>query len=217
MKSFVIIGLGRFGTHIAELLCAEKKDVMVIDSCEQRTQAFSDYAVKAVASDAQNISVLQKLGVQNADCVIVSVASDLAASVLITMNLKTIGCKHIIAKAKDNTHAEILQKLGADEVVIPEYKVAEKLVTSLTSNNILEYIELSGQYGIIEKEAPSSWVGKTLIDLNVRATYGINIIALKSADGDIKVSPSASDIINKDTILVILGDKASFKKLNKVK
>ena len=214
-ESFAVIGLGRFGGQLAARLFEQGKDVLVIDHREDNVQSYADYVTRAVTADATNKDVLLSLGAQDVDCAIVSVASDLAASVLITMNLKTIGVPHIICKAHDETHKEILLKIGADEVVIPERALADKLARNLVSQDLLEYFELSADYAIVERQTPTSWIGKTIIELNIRAKFGLNIIAIKRESG-ILVSPRANEAFCEGDILVLIGSNESFEKLERL-
>lgn len=213
MKSYVVIGLGRFGIHIAEELYKNEQDVLAIDRNEALIDAIADRVTRAVTADCSDTAVLKELGIADCDCAIVAIGSDLAASVLITMNLKTLGVPYVICKAYDETHSAILKKLGADKVVIPERAVAEKLANTLTRPNVLEAIELSEDYGIIERTPPKGWAGKSLRELNVRAKYGVNIIAVKQGDA-IDASLSADFVISPDDILVLLGE---YKDMEKIK
>ena len=212
MKSYVVIGLGRFGTHIAEELYKHEQDVLAIDLNESNVDEIADSVTRAAAADCRDISVLKELGVQDCDCAILAIGSDLAASVLVTMNLKTLGVPNVICKAYDETHSAILKKLGADTVIIPERAVAEKLANTLTRANILEDIELSEDYGIIERKPPKSWAGKSLKELNIRAKYGVNIIAVKQED-KINASLSADFVISPEDILVILGSYSDMERI----
>ena len=205
MKSFVVIGLGLFGSSVARQLCAMGTEVLAIDTNSDLVQQVSGDVTSAVVADARDAEVLRALGAHACDCAVVAIGDDLAASVLATMNLKELGLGHIVCKAHDETHRRVLEKLGADKVLIPEKEVAEKLARSLTSHDVLDFIELSSDYGIVELPAPRSWVGKSLMELNIRAKLGVNIIAV-SRNGKISVSPRAEFQIGKDDILVVLGD-----------
>lgn len=215
MKSFVVIGLGRFGTEVARCLYAAGSEVLVIDSSSDLVQAISADVTHAVVGDARDKGVLRALGVGAFDCAVVAIGASLADSVLATMNLKELGVPRIICKAQDETHRQVLQKLGADQVVIPEKENAARLAKNLTSPNVLEYIELSQEYGIIEVPAPKSWLDKTLIQLNVRAKLGVNIIAIEHS-GSINVSPGADYRITEGDIMVILGDTAALRAVQKL-
>ena len=216
MKSYMIIGLGRFGTRLAAQLYAYGEDVMAVDIDETLVNRIADHVTTAVVLDAKNKDAMKKFDVSRFDCAVVALGSDLAASVLVTMNLKSLGAKHIICKASDETHREILQKLGADQVIIPEHDVADKTAMSLARPNILEYIELSEDYGIIECNAPKFWIGKTIRELNIRAKFDVNIIAIKEEE-KVKVSPTADYRITQSADLVLLGEYSALNKVRNLK
>lgn len=205
MKSYVVIGLGLFGSSVARQLCALGAEVLAIDTDSDLVQQVSGEVTSAVVADARDLEVLRALGAHTCDSAVVAIGDDLASSVLATMNLKELGIRQIVCKAHDETHRKVLEKLGADTVVIPEKEVADKLARSLTSHNVLEFIELSHDYGIVEIPAPRAWVGRNLKELNVRAKLGVNIIAIERND-KISVSPRAEFEIAKNDILVVLGD-----------
>ena len=165
MKSYVVIGLGRFGQTLAKQLCMLGADVLAMDVRSDLVQQVADDVTHAVVGDAQDKEVLRALGVKEFDCAIIAIGSDLAASVLTTMNLKELDVPYIICKAHDETHRRVLEKLGVDRVIIPEQENAQRLARSLNSHHVLDYIELSEDYGILEIPAPKSWIGKTLKQL----------------------------------------------------
>ena len=215
MKSFVIIGLGRFGSEAARSLYKQGCDVLVIDRSSDLVQQISDDVTHAVVGDAQDKEVLRAIGVKDFDCGIVAIGDSLSDSVLATMNLKELGVPYVVCKAHDDTHCRVLKKLGADKVIIPEREYADRLAKSLASRNVLDYIELSEDYGIIDITAPTSWSGKSLIELNVRAKLGVNILAIKR-DGEITVSPSANYRIEQNDVVVVLGDVDALKAVQKL-
>ena len=215
MKSYVVIGLGRFGTQTAKRLCELGCDVLAIDRNSDLVQPISNVVTQAVVADARDKEVLRALGVKDFECAIVAIGTNLADSVLTTMNLKELGVPYIVCKASDETHRQVLLKLGADRVVIPEQEHADRLAKNLSSPNVLEYIELSEEYGIVEIPAPKEWQGKSLKELNVRAKLGVNIIAIET-DGNINVSPSADYKIAQDDIMVVLGDTAALDAVQKL-
>ena len=215
MKSYVVIGMGRFGTEVARRLCELGCEVLAIDNTPELIQPLSDVVTQAVVADVRDKEVLRALGVKDFDCAVVAIGGNLANSVLATMNLKELGVKHIVCKAHDDTHRQVLIKLGADQVVIPEQENALRLARSLASFNVLDYIELSDDYGIIDLPAPKAWVGKSLRELNVRAKLGVNILAVKQ-DGKINVSPAADYAICQGDIMVVLGDTAALKAVQKL-
>lgn len=215
MKSFIVVGLGRFGTEAALSLCRQGCEVLAVDVDNELVQQVSDYVTQAVVADARDKDVLRALDAKNFDCGIVCIGGDLGNSVLATMNLKELGVPYIVCKAHDEIHAQVLKKLGADKVVIPEKENADRLAKSLSSTNVLDYIELSDDYGIIEIPAPGAWDGKSLIELNVRAKLGVNILAIKR-NGNITVSPAADFCIAKGDVLVVLGNTTSLKSMQKL-
>ena len=214
MKSYVVIGLGRFGTEIATRLYACGEEVMVIDTDERLVDKIADRVTRAVAADARDPDVLEKLGVENFDRAIVAVGSDLAASALITMNLKSLNVPFILCKAHDDTYKSILEKLGADRVIIPEREVADKLALGLTHAGVMEYIELSQEFGIVEMEPVPGWVGKTIRELELRTRYGVNVIAVRS-DDTIRIPPDIDTPIPANVIMVMLGKYDMFENMKK--
>ena len=215
MKSFIVIGLGRFGSEAACSLCRQGCEVLAIDTNSEIVQRISEYVTQAVVGDARDKEVLRALDAKSFDCGIVAIGDSLADSVLATMNLKELNVPYIVCKAHDETHSHVLKKLGADKVVIPEKENADRLAKSLASANVLDYIELSEDYGIVEMPAPDSWQGKSLIELNVRARLGVNILAVKR-EGNITVSPAADFRMEKGDILVVLGDSAALKAMQRL-
>ena len=216
MKSYAVIGLGRFGSAMARSLYEYGEDVLAIDIKAELVDDIADHVTRAVEADAKDKDTLKSLGVQNCDTVIVGMGSDLAASVLITMNLKTIGVKEIICKAHDETHREILEKLGADRVIIPEHVVAEKLARTLASTNIMEYIDLSEECGVVEYKVPSSWVGKALSELHIRSKYGVNVIAVKEQD-KVKVAPASDYRPGEGTTMLLIGEYQALERIRRMK
>ena len=212
MKSYVVIGLGRFGAELATRLYAIGEEVMAIDLNESLIDKIADRVTKAVAADARDRDVLEKLGVDGVDRAIVAVGSDLAASALITMHLKSLNVPFIRCKAHDDTYKDILEKLGADRVIIPEREVADKLALGMTHAGVMEYIELSNEFGIIEMEPIPEWIGKTIRELELRTRYGVNVIAVRKDDA-IKIPPDIDSPIPQNVIMVILGQYDTFEKL----
>ena len=215
MKSYIVIGLGRFGAEVACRLCEQGCEVLAVDSSNELIQQISDHVTHAVVGDARDKEALKALGAKDFDCGIVAIGGSLANSVLATMNLKELGVPYVVCKAHDETHRQVLQKLGADKVVIPEKENAYRLAKSLASRNVLDYIELSEDYGIIEVPVPSPWENKSLIELNVRAKLGVNILAIKRGDEFI-VSPVADFRFQKNDIIVVLGNSAALRAVQKL-
>ena len=215
MKSFVVIGLGLFGSSVARQLCALGAEVLAIDTNSDLVQQVSTDVTNAVVADARDQEVLRALGAHECDCAVIAIGDDLAGSVLATMNVKELGVGHVVCKAHDEVHRKVLEKLGADRVLIPEKEVADKLARSLTSHNVLDFIELSNDYGIVEIPTPKAWVGKNLKELNVRAKLGVNIIAVKNGEKT-NVSPAANYKILAGDIMVVLGDNKALETVQKL-
>ena len=215
MKSYFIIGLGLFGEALARNLCKLGAEVLAMDIRSDLVQLVSGEVTHAVVGDAQDKSVLRALGAADFDCAVVAIGDDLAASILTVMNLQELGVKQIVCKAHDETHRRVLERLGVDRVLIPEQEHAQRVARSLVRHNVLDYIELSEEYGILDVPAPKSWIGKTLKELNVRAKLGVNIIAVESGKKT-NVSPSADYLIREGDIMVVLGDTYSLEAVQKL-
>ena len=214
MKSFVVIGLGRFGRRIAKKLYSMGCEVMAIDIDNEKIQTIADSVTQAIAGDARDVDVLKALGVRNCDCAIVGIGGDMSASVFVTMNLKELEVPYIVAKAQGPMHQKILEKLGADQVVIPEREMADRLAHKLVQPSIVDFIELSEEYSLVEEQAPASWYNKSIKDLSVRARLGINIIAVKH-DGEFLIAPGAEYVVQEGDVLVIVGKDDALAKLRK--
>ena len=215
MKSYFIIGLGLFGEALARNLCKLGAEVLAMDVRNDLVQLVANDVTHAVVGDAQDKSVLRALGAADFDCAVVAIGDDLAASVLTVMNLQELGVKQIVCKAHDETHRRVLERLGVERVLIPEQEHAQRVARSLVRHNVLDYIELSEEYGILDVPAPKSWIGKTLKELNVRAKLGVNIIAVESGKKT-NVSPAADYMIREGDIMVVLGDTYSLEAVQKL-
>ena len=215
MKNYIVIGLGLFGSEVARKLCEQGCEVLAMDVRSDLVQQVADQVTHAVVGDGQDKDILRSLGAGNFDCAIIAIGDDLSASVLTLMNLKELNGPHIVCKARDETHRRVLEKLGANRVVIPECEFAGRLARSLVSHNVLDYIELSPDYGILEVPAPKKWMGKSLKELNVRAKLGVNIIAVENG-GRTDVSPSADYVVQEGNILVILGDNKALEAVQRL-
>lgn len=216
MKQFVVIGIGRFGSALAQRLYDLGHEVLAIDVNEEEIQKISDKVTHAVTADASDESVLRSLGVRNFDVGIVAIGDDIQSSIIVTLMLKELGVKYVVAKAQNDLHAKVLLKIGADRVVFPERDMGERVAHNLIATNILEFIELSPEFSIIEFAIPHAWVGKNLRDLNLRVKYGVNVVAIKKADTEeINAAPKADDDLDENTILVVIGSNDDLKRLEK--
>lgn len=213
MKQIVVIGLGSFATAAAETLYALGNEVLAIDTDMTAVQRIADRVTQAVVADARDAEILRQLGVSEYDCAIVGLSEDIASSILITMALKELGVPEVICKASSAVHLRALEKVGADKVVYPEREMALKLAQSVSSERMLDFIELSSQYGIAEMPCPARWVARTLLDLKVRPTYGVTILAVKVHGRDIVISPGGEFRLSQDDVVMVLG---SYEQLNTV-
>ncbi|ELC8441781.1 TrkA family potassium uptake protein [Clostridium perfringens] len=211
-KQFVIIGLGRFGASVAKTLYALGHDVLAIDSNEDLVQEISDSVTHAVQMDATDENALRTLGLRNFDVAVVTIGANIQASVMATLLVKEMGIKYIIAKGNSDLHAKVLYKIGADRVILPEKDMGVRVAHNLVSSSILDYIELSPDYSIIEIESPKEWYGKSMKELSLRSKYGINVMAIKRHN-EVNISPDADDVINKDDIVVAIGSAEDLTKL----
>ena len=214
-KQFVIIGLGRFGSSVARTLSDLGNDVLAIDKDEDIVQEISDEVTHAVQLDATDENALRSLGIRNFDVAVVTIGDNIQASIMATLLVKELGVKYIIAKAQSDLHSKVLYKIGADRVVLPEKEMGIRVAHNLVSTNILDYIELSPDYSVIEIQASENWSGKTLSDLGLRSKYGINIMAIKRGD-DVNISPLAEDIIEADDIIVAIGSGEDLSRIEGV-
>lgn len=213
-KQFVVIGLGRFGYSVAKTLYKLGNDVLVIDRDEEKIQEICDYVTHAVQLDATDEKALKSLGIKNFDVAIVSIGSDIQASIMITLLMKELGVKYTIAKAKSDLHSKVLYKIGADKVVLPEKDMGVRIARNLVYSNVLDYIELSPNHSIMEIESSEIWHGKTLKDINFRNKYGVNVVAVKQ-ENDIQVSPGAEYMITPKDIIVAIGTNKQLENIQK--
>jgi len=212
MKQFIVLGLGKFGSAVATTLVELGHEVLGVDNDEERVNALKDKITQAVQADITEEKVLKELGVKNFDAAIVSIATDLEASILVTMMLKEMGLKYIIAKAQNNLHAKVLEKIGVDKIVFPERDIGIRIARSLITPNIKDYIELEPNYIIIEIETLPEFVDKTLSELDLRNKYGINVLAIKR-NNSFNISPQAKDIIKKRDLLIVIGETKKITEL----
>ncbi len=211
-KSFAVLGLGRFGTSVANSLSGMGFEVLAADKCEECVNSISPAITHAVLGDVTDENLLNGLGISNFDAAIVAIGGDIQTSILVTVLLKEMGVKYVLAKAQSDLHSKVLYKVGADKVILPEKDMGVRAAHSLVSRNILELIELSPDNSIVEIVTPQSWVGKSLKDLNIRVKYGISVMAVKR-NSSINVSPKADYVIKEDDLLVIIGSNSDIKRL----
>lgn len=189
-QSFVIIGLGRFGGSICRTLVESGQEVLAIDSSEDRVNEYMNIATHAVVANAQDEMTLRSLGIRNFDHAIVAIGEDIQASILVTLMVKEMGVPNILAKAQNEYHARVLEKIGADRVVHPERDMGQRIAHNLVSKNILDYLELSDEFSLAEINVTNrKFYGKTLDELDFRQRFGLNVVAIRRDNQDPIVTP----------------------------
>ena len=203
-SEFVVIGLGRFGTAVATTLVEHGRTVLAIDSDRDRVQALSGQLPHVVQLDATNIDALRQVGVETFDTGLVCIGTDFENNLLATVLLRQLGVERVIAKALNVTQREILLKVGADEVILPEHEAGRRLGRKMAIDHLVDYLEVSKEVGVAELLAPPSTWDHTLSELSLRQRYELTVIAVRRGD-DLIVSPSANSRIKEEDIVVVLG------------
>lgn len=211
-KQFVVIGLGRFGMSVATTLAKAGYEVMAIDSSEEAIQEISSSVTHAVQADATDLDTLNSLGIRNFDVAVVAIGRDIQSSIMVTLLLKEIGLKHVVAKASSDLHEKVLEKLGADRIISPEQDMGVRIAANLMSGSIVEHIQLSPKYSIVEIVCLPEWNGKTIKEINMRATYGINTIAVER-DKEIIITPGPDFLLHQKDVLVVVGANEKIQEL----
>ena len=215
MKSILLIGLGRFGRHVAEKLYELDHQVMAVDKQEDRGEAVMSYVTNAQIGDSTNIEFLETLGVSNFDVCIVAIASDFQSSLETTAYLKDLGAKMVVSRASRDVHARFLLRNGADEIVYPEKQVANWTAIRYSSEHIFDYVQLSDTHAIFEIEMPQNWVGKTIGQVDIRKQFNINIMALKR-DGKLDMAIRPDTMLTSDATMLVLGESRDIQKCFKI-
>ena len=212
-KQFVVIGLGRFGTSVAKTLNVLGQDVLAMDRDEHAVQVIMHDVTQAVQADARDVETLRALGVRNFDVAIVAIGDDLEANILITLMLKEMGIPYVVTKAQTALHGKVLEKIGADKIIFPEQDMGIRLANNLIKTNVMDFIELSLDFSIFEIIAPALFVNKTIGELELRAVYQINVVAIKKGVDQIIIAPGANAILEGGDILVVVCNKKALSKL----
>jgi len=219
MRQFAVVGLGRFGSSVAETLSSKGCQVLAIDVDEEKVQDISEVVAQAVCVDATDEKALKTVGIESIDVAIVSVGGNIESSVLITLVLKELGIKEIIAKAVTKDHGKVLERVGADRVVFPERDMGARIANALTSPKVSEHIDLSSECSIIEIKAPQEFIGRSLKQLNLRVEFSLNVVAIKSKDAKgeevINPTPEADYKIRPQDKLMIVGPNKNIEKLKR--
>ena len=214
MKQIAILGLGRFGRALARTLVEMGHDIMGVDANEAVVEKMAPVLTNCVQADVMDEQTLLSLGVTNFDIVVVGIGnSDMQASIFTTLMLKEMGVEHVVCKVSSNKHARILLKLGADRVVYPERDMGMRFAHSIAQSDVLEFIELSEEYSMMEINAPKYLIGKSLKESDVRSKYNINIVAIKRGK-KIMVNPSPDAVLEQGDVLLAIGETQALTKLH---
>jgi trk system potassium uptake protein TrkA len=211
-RSFAVIGLGRFGSSVAQHLHSLGYEVMGIDENEEKIDEHQAIVTHVVQADTTDEQALREVGIRNFDAVIVAIGADIQASILTTLILKEMGVKKIVVKAQNYRHGQVLYKVGADKVVFPERDMGLRVAHNLISPNVLDFFEFAEDYSVAEVVVSEKLAGKNLIELGIRSKYGINVVAIKSGE-DFNIAPDAEDVVQTGDILVVIGHNDNLKKL----
>ncbi|MDY4139890.1 MAG: TrkA family potassium uptake protein [Eubacteriales bacterium] len=206
-KQFLVLGLGRFGGSLARSLCKMGHEVLAVDMDGETVEDIAPYVTQAVQANATDEEALQTMGVNNFDVAVVGIGA-VRDSILVTVLCKEAGVPYVLAKAVDDLHAKVLRKVGADRVVFPERDMGARVAKSLVTPSILDMMELADNYQIAEVMTPSSWCGRTLVDVNVRRNYGLSVLAIHRGK-DFFASPGADTMLREGDVLLVLGKQAS--------
>lgn len=214
MKQYAVIGLGRFGTSVASTLHELGHEVVVVDENEDNINELGDYCTHGLIGDSTQMDVLRAAGVKEVDSVIIAI-TNFETSIMTALLCKELGAKNIIAKARNDSHAKILERIGVDNVVIPEKDMGKKLAHNLSSKNVVDIITLSSNYDIVEMKVPESWQGKTIAQLDIRKHYGLNILGVNK-DGEFVGNPSPSMDLKPGDNLIIMGSTNEISKIENI-
>ena len=185
---------------------------MGVDKCEDRVQDISPVVTQAVQAEVTDIDTLRSLGIRNFDVAIVAIGKDMQSSIMTTLLLKEMGIPYVVAKASTEIHQRVLEKIGADRIILPERDMGKRIATNLIAGNIIDYIQLSRDYSIMEISILPQWRSRSIKEINIRAKYGINIIAVERG-GDINVTPGPDYILEENDLLVVVGNNKSIQEL----
>lgn len=211
-KGFAVLGLGRFGISVAVNLAKAGAEVLVVDKNEDLVNDMAEVVTYAMAGDVSHEETLRSLGISNLDCVIVAIADNLEASVMATILVKEMGVPYVLAKAKNELHARILEKVGADNVVFPEKEMGARIARNLTTGNFIDLFELSSNVSMVEMAVKPEWQGKSLRELNFRDRFGVNVVALKNG-AELYVGPAPDEGLTAGESIIIAGNNSDLKKL----
>lgn len=215
-KQYIVFGIGRFGSALCKSLSEMGHEVLAVDSSEEHIRAINPYVTQALQLDATDEEAMHTLGIRNFDAVIVSIGDNLRDSIMVTLMCKELGAKYLLAKATDELHARMLKKMGADRVVFPERDMGVRVAKTLVSPRTLDLMNLSGDYMMADLAAPTSWVGKTLGELDIRKHHNVSVLVIHRA-GDVLASLGSSTRVEKGDELLLLGHRSDVDKLENVR
>lgn len=211
-KQFIVIGLGRFGMALTKTLSENHHEVLAVDKDMHLVEEASHIATQAIQADCTDEEALEEIGVRNFQHAIVAIGEDLQASSLVTLLLKELGVPKVTTKANNEIHGKMLEKIGADQVIYPERDMAIRLGNQLSSETLIDYIEFSPDYHLVEFRVPTKMNNQTLQKLNLRENYGCNVITIKQGE-KINMAPKADDVLTTGDILLLLGSKEEIQRL----
>ncbi len=216
MKSFLLIGVGRFGKHLAKKLIDLGNDVVAVDKDAEKLERLNNLLTDSFVGDCTNEGVLRALGINNYDVCFVCTAEDFQASMEITSMLKELGAKYVVSTAKLDRQSDLLYKIGADDVIYAEKQIAEKTGIRYNAQNIFDLIQVTNEYAIYEIAVPVSWINKSIVEINVRKNYNVNIIAVKNGD-EINPAPGANYVFKTNDHIMTIGKQKDIMKLTSQK
>lgn len=207
--------MGRFGSSVARTLYNMGFEVLAIDNDGDRTQDVIHMVTHAVQADSTDEEALKAIGLRNFDVVVVAIGHDIQASILTTLIVKEMGVGKLVAKAQNELHGKVLDRIGADKVIYPERDMGARVAHNLVSPNILDHIELSEDYSIVDMKAGPAMIGKNLRQLDIRNQYGCNVMGIKDCAGKMNIAPSADDLIEDGDVLVVVGNNNDLHRFEK--
>ena len=209
-KQYAVFGLGSFGESVAVTLQELGCEVVVVDNHMERIEAISPYVSYAAQADIEDPEVIRSLGARNLDGVIVAVADDMEASIMATLVSKEIGVPYVLAKAKNELHAKVLKKIGADSIIFPEKEIGQSVARNLVSGEFVDWISLSPDYSITEIAVPEKWIGKSLSEIDVRRTKDVNVVGVRIGE-KIQVTIDPKEPLQKDMMLIMIGSNEALE------
>lgn len=212
-KDFVVFGLGKFGRSVAQTLAQNGCDVLAIDRSEETIQDVSEFVTHAVQADVTDADALHALGIRNFEVAVVAISNDMQSSIMATILAKEMGVAYVVAKAQNDIHKRVLEKVGADRVIFPEREIGVRIANNLTSDSFVDFIELSEDFSIVELEVKEQWKGKTLRELDMRNAYGLNVIGMRQG-ATMTITPGPDKLLELGEILIVIGSNTNLMKLS---